>query len=88
MGPGSPKTDNALPGAGKSEADAAHPVRLEKRPDAGPDKAGATGGAGDAPGAGDARSKGDRENDHDAGKPAPGAIAPGDLNTENDDGAS
>ncbi len=86
MGPGSPKTDNALPGAGKSEADAVRPVRLEKRPDAGPDKAGATGGAGGGPGAG--RSNGGRENDHDAGKPASGAIAPDDLNTENDDGAS
>ena len=86
MTPGSPKPerrDSLSDGA--SEAEAARPVDFEKDKASGPDaEAGAGSEPADAEDAMGAKGPPKRRE----GAPAPGTVAPEDLSTETDDGAS
>ncbi|MFC7053990.1 hypothetical protein ACFQI3_14950 [Hansschlegelia quercus] len=82
--PGFDKPKNTLPGAGESEADAAHEVQFEKSSGAGPEGGSSKGDAPDAAEAGGTKRKSGEEKE----KAPPGATSPADLTTENDDGAS
>lgn len=80
---GNPKTNETVPGTGKSEADAARPVPMTPRPDAGP----GDGEGVEPPDAAEAAGTKRKSGVGEGSKPEGGAVAPDDLNTENDGGA-
>lgn len=81
--PGADKPNNAMPGTGQSEADAAREVPFQNKPGAGPDKHPSKDRAPDAAeAAGTKRNRGGESE-----KAPPGATSPENLTTESDDGA-